>query len=103
MAERFHQRFFKAVPLPEGTIFESLTEAWCGFNVAGPRARDLLRRVTNASLENEDFPFMRSARIDGNRARMFAGGGIVNDSDPLAELQETQLKLQALLSAVVRP
>ena len=46
---------------------------------------------------------LRSARIEGNRARMFAGGGIVNDSDPAAELQETQLKLQALLSAVVRP
>lgn len=46
---------------------------------------------------------LRSARIQGNRARMFAGGGIVNDSDPAAELQETQLKLQALLSAVVRP
>ena len=46
---------------------------------------------------------LRSARIEGNRARMFAGGGIVNDSDPQAELQETQLKLQALLAAVVRP
>ncbi len=46
---------------------------------------------------------LRSARIDGNRARMFAGGGIVNDSEPAAELAETQLKLQALLAAVVRP
>lgn len=46
---------------------------------------------------------LRSARIRGNTARMFAGGGIVNDSDPAAELQETQLKLQALLAAVVRP
>ncbi len=64
MAERFHQRFFNAVPLPEGTTFESRTEALCGFNVAGPRARDLLRRLTNAPLDNEDFPFMRSARID---------------------------------------
>jgi menaquinone-specific isochorismate synthase len=46
---------------------------------------------------------LRSARIDGNRARMFAGGGIVGDSEPGAELAETQLKLQALLAAVVRP
>jgi menaquinone-specific isochorismate synthase len=46
---------------------------------------------------------LRSARIDGNRARMFAGGGIVGDSEPAAELAETQLKLQALLAAVVRP
>jgi dimethylglycine dehydrogenase len=63
MAERFHQRFFKAVPLPEGTTFQSLTEAWCGFNVAGPRARDLLHRLTQAPLGNDDFPFMHSARI----------------------------------------
>ncbi len=46
---------------------------------------------------------LRSARIEGKRARMFAGVGIVNDSDPQDELQETQLKLQALLAAVVRP
>lgn len=46
---------------------------------------------------------LRSAQVNGNRARMHAGGGIVADSDPLAELTETQLKLQALLAAVVRP
>ncbi len=64
MAERFHQRFFRAVPLQKGTRFESLTEAVAGFNVAGPRARDLLQRMTNADLSNEAFPFFRSARID---------------------------------------
>jgi dimethylglycine dehydrogenase len=51
------------VPLPEGTTFESLTEAICGFNVAGPRARDLLARLTNADLSNTAFPFFRSQRI----------------------------------------
>ncbi|MDF1718497.1 MAG: FAD-dependent oxidoreductase [Antarcticimicrobium sp.] len=64
MAERYHQRFFRAVPLPEGTEFESLTEAVCGFNVAGPRSREMLQRLTNTSLETEDFPFMRSQRIE---------------------------------------
>ncbi len=63
MAERFHQRFFRAIPLPEGTTFESLTEAVCGFNVAGPRARDVLARLTNADLSNAAFPFFRSQRI----------------------------------------
>ncbi|MDA7429855.1 FAD-dependent oxidoreductase [Primorskyibacter aestuariivivens] len=64
MAERYHSRFFKAVPLPEGITFECLTEAVCGFNVAGPEARNLLQRLTNASLATEDFPFMRSQRIE---------------------------------------
>ena len=63
MAERFHQRFFKAIPLPDGTSFASSTEAMCGFNVAGPTSRELLQRLTNESLANEDFPFMRSKRI----------------------------------------
>ena len=63
MAERYHQRFFRAVPLPPGTSVESRTETMCGFNVAGPRARDLLQGLTNASLANDDFPFMRSRRL----------------------------------------
>ncbi len=46
---------------------------------------------------------IRCAEIDGARARLFAGGGIVADSDPSAELAETQAKLQAMLSAIVRP
>ena len=40
---------------------------------------------------------------DRTRARLWAGGGIVADSDPLAELAETQAKFQAMLSALVRP
>jgi menaquinone-specific isochorismate synthase len=46
---------------------------------------------------------VRSAEFRDNTARLFAGVGIVSDSDPAAELAETQLKLQALLAAVVRP
>jgi len=40
---------------------------------------------------------------DNRIARLFAGGGIVADSDPYAELAETQAKFQAMLSAIVRP
>ena len=40
---------------------------------------------------------------DRRSARLVAGGGIVADSDPLAELAETQAKFQAMLSAIVRP
>lgn len=46
---------------------------------------------------------IRCAEIDGARARLFAGVGVVADSDPEAELAETRAKLQALLSALVRP
>ncbi len=64
MAERYHKRFFKQVPLPIDAVFESMTTAICGFNVAGPKSRDILQRLTNASLATEDFPFMRSAIIE---------------------------------------
>ncbi len=46
---------------------------------------------------------IRCAEIDGNSARLFAGVGVVADSDPDAELAETQAKFQAMLSAIVRP
>ncbi len=46
---------------------------------------------------------IRSATVEGAVARLVAGVGIVADSDPAAELRETQLKLQALLAAAVRP
>ncbi|MGJ8622439.1 MAG: GcvT family protein [Yoonia sp.] len=70
-AERYHQRFWKEVALPDGTTFESRTDAMCGFNVAGPQARALLARLTNADLSTESFPFMRSQRIT------VAGGDVI--------------------------
>jgi menaquinone-specific isochorismate synthase len=44
---------------------------------------------------------IRSALIDGDRARLYAGAGIVAGSDPDKELAEIQLKLQALLKALI--
>ena len=47
---------------------------------------------------------IRCAELSADRrtARLVAGAGIVADSDPDAELAETQAKLQAMLSAIVR-
>jgi menaquinone-specific isochorismate synthase len=46
---------------------------------------------------------VRSAEISGTEARLFAGVGVVADSDPEAELDETRVKLEAMLGALVRP
>jgi menaquinone-specific isochorismate synthase len=46
---------------------------------------------------------VRSAELHGNTARLFAGVGVVADSDPAAELDETRVKLEAMLGAIVRP
>ena len=40
---------------------------------------------------------------DRRSATLYAGGGIVAQSDPLAELAETQAKFQAMLSTIIRP
>ncbi len=46
---------------------------------------------------------IRSAEIDGTTARVFAGVGVVADSDPALELAETRAKFQAVLNAIVQP
>jgi len=43
---------------------------------------------------------LRCAEIDGPRARLFAGGGIVADSDPAAELAETVTKFRTMRFAL---
>ena len=44
---------------------------------------------------------IRSALIEGNQARLYAGAGIVAGSNPDKEFIEVQLKLQSLLKALV--
>jgi len=45
---------------------------------------------------------IRSVELVGRTARLFAGVGVVADSDPAAELDETRAKAQSLLGAIVR-
>jgi isochorismate synthase len=51
----------------------------------------------DASEDGEFCVGLRSALLEGRAAHCYAGNGIVADSDPEAELAETELKLQALL------
>jgi menaquinone-specific isochorismate synthase len=43
---------------------------------------------------------LRCAEIDGSRARLFAGCGIVAGSDPAAELAEAQPKFRPMQHAL---
>lgn len=45
---------------------------------------------------------VRAAEFDGDTVRVYAGNGIVADSDPTTELAETQAKFAAMLGAIVR-
>jgi isochorismate synthase len=53
-----------------------------------------------ASGHGEFAVALRSGLIDGGTARLFAGCGIVADSDPQAEFVESCLKFQAMLHAL---
>ena len=58
-AERYHQRIFNGTDRGD-VAFISQTDAWCGFNVAGPDSRALLARLTQTDMSNENWGFMRS-------------------------------------------
>ncbi len=47
---------------------------------------------------------IRSAQfVDDSTVRLFAGVGVVADSDPQSELDETRAKFQAILGALIQP
>jgi menaquinone-specific isochorismate synthase len=52
---------------------------------------------TDAAGDGEFCVALRCALVRGRLAHLYAGGGIVRDSDPVAELAETEVKLGALL------
>lgn len=51
--------------------------------------------------EGEMVVGLRSALVEGREARLYAGAGIVDGSIPEREMQETELKLNALLTALI--
>lgn len=57
----------------------------------------------NARGGGEFFVGLRSALVEGTRARLYAGAGIVAGSTPEKEFAETELKFQAMLEALLTP
>ena len=62
--ERFHLRWWERTLPPSGVRIESLTQSWVGFNVAGPRARTLLERLTDDDVSGDAFPFLTARRME---------------------------------------
>ena len=63
ISERYQQRFYNSVKLPENTSFRSRTNEMCGFNIAGPKSREILQRLSNQDLSNKNWSFMRSGML----------------------------------------
>jgi len=76
-----------AVALPLIRALEGIDRGW----YAGPLG------WTDANEDGEFCVALRCALLHGSLARCYAGDGVVADSDPAAELAETEVKLGALL------
>jgi len=76
-----------AIAAPRIPALEGLDRGW----YAGPVG------WTDANEDGEFCVALRCALLRGREARLYAGVGVVRDSDPAAELAETEVKLGALL------
>jgi salicylate biosynthesis isochorismate synthase len=56
----------------------------------------------NAAGEGDFAVGIRSVAIRGDKARVFAGAGIVEGSDPEQEWNETEIKMRGMLDAIAR-
>jgi dimethylglycine dehydrogenase len=62
--ERFHLRWWDQWLPASGVLVESLTPRWVGFNIAGPKARTLLERLSHADVGRDAFPFLTARRME---------------------------------------
>jgi isochorismate synthase len=76
-----------AAAAPRIPAFEGIDRGWYAGAVGW----------TDANEDGELCVALRCALLRGREARLYAGVGVVRDSDPSAELAETEVKLGALL------
>ncbi len=60
----------------DGVHLINLTDAFSSISIAGPRARDVLKKLTSCNLNNDEFPYMsvRSAEVAGVKSRILRIG-----------------------------
>ena len=61
-AQDQHLRWFEA-NLEDGVAIENISDRVTGFQIAGPKARDLLARVTRSDVSGDAFRFMDAKRM----------------------------------------
>jgi dimethylglycine dehydrogenase len=74
VAEEFHMRWFEQHLPADGSVrIEAQGQKLVGLGLAGPKARQVLAKVTRANLSNEAFPFMAIAKMDVGMAPCLVG------------------------------
>ncbi|MFO1172018.1 MAG: FAD-dependent oxidoreductase [Hyphomicrobiaceae bacterium] len=69
---QWHMRWFLS-HLDDGVSVRDIADATVGFSLNGPKAREVLARVTNADVSNAAFPFMACRTIDVGLIRAKVG------------------------------
>jgi dimethylglycine dehydrogenase len=64
IAEQYHLRWFEAHLPPSGAVIRSLRNEWLGFAIAGPKARELLARITSDEVSAAAFPFLAFRELE---------------------------------------
>jgi dimethylglycine dehydrogenase len=62
--QEWHLRWFREHLPPAGVRLDNLSESWLGFSLSGPRARDILARMTRADVSNAALPFLGVSAMD---------------------------------------
>ncbi len=74
IAEDYHMRWFLQHLPGDGSVrVEALGAGMCGLSIAGPKAREVLEKVTDADVSAETFKFMDIARMDIGMAPALVG------------------------------
>jgi len=64
-AQAYHQRWFEMNLPGDGSVeIENVSLRRIGFQIAGPKARDLLARVTRADISHAGLPFMAAKEME---------------------------------------
>jgi dimethylglycine dehydrogenase len=63
-AQAYHMRWFMAHIPDKGVRLSNVSAHRVGFQIAGPRARELLQRVSRADVSNEAFAFLSVRQIE---------------------------------------
>jgi dimethylglycine dehydrogenase len=63
-AQAYHMRWFLQHQPEQGVKIENISKQRIGYQIAGPKARDLLQTITRADVSNEAFPFLCVREID---------------------------------------
>lgn len=63
-SQNYHQRWFEQHLPNQGVLLENISQQRLGFQIAGPRSRQLLERVARADVSNSALPFLSVRRME---------------------------------------